>query len=102
MRKNGQIIKFEINADDVMGKNLENITKVDTYDVSVRAPLLDSHSVGVIGFFDREMNLVAEVLPHLIVINSSSKIIELKRIFKKEGPTEQVKIVFESNLPKNV
>ena len=93
---------FEINAEYVIGKNLENITKIGFHDVSVRAALLDSHSVSVIGCFDKEVDLVTEVLPHLKVINSPSKIIELKRILNKEGPTEQVKVVFEGNLPKKL
>ena len=75
MRGNGRSIKFEINVEDIIGKNLENITKIGSYDTSVRAPLLDSHSVGVIGCFDKEVDLVTEVLLHLKVINSSSKII---------------------------
>ena len=58
MRGNGPSIKIAINADDVIGKNLENITKIGSYDVSVRAPLLDSHSVGVIGCFHKEVDLV--------------------------------------------
>ena len=92
VRGNGQSIKFEINNEDVIGKNLENITKISSYDVSVRALLLDSYSVGVIGCFNKTVDLVTEVFLHLKVINSSSKIIELRRILNKEGPT--AKIVF--------
>ena len=41
VRRNGRSIKFEINAEDIIGKNLENITKIGSYHVSVRASLLD-------------------------------------------------------------
>ena len=102
VRGNGRSIKFEVNADDVSGVELEKIEKVGSYSVSVRAPLLESYTVGVIGSFDRDVDLVGEVLPNPKVINSTSKIVEIKRIMNKEGPTEQVKVVFEGNMPKKM
>ena len=60
----------------------------------------DSHSVGVIICFDKNINLVTDVLSHVKVINSSSKIIESKRILNKDGPTKQAKVVLEGNLSK--
>ena len=84
LRGIGRSIKFEINAEDVVDKNLERITKIGSYYVSVRPPLLDSHLVGVIGCFNKEVDLITVVLPHLKVIKSSSKIIELRRILIKK------------------
>ena len=48
VRGNSRSLKFEMNVENVIGKNLQNITKIGSYNVYVRAPLLDSHSVGVI------------------------------------------------------
>ena len=102
VRGNGRSVKFEVRNDDVTGLNLSNITKLGSIDVSVHLPLLDLYSVGVIGSFDKYLDLGKDVFPHLKVVNNEKniKIIYLERIMNKEGKIEQVKVIFDANLPK--
>ena len=58
--------------------------------------------VGVIGSFDKELSLREDVLPNLKVIGCNSKIVELKRLRNSGGETEQLKIIFDGNLPNKV
>ena len=64
-------------------------------------PLLNSYSVGVIGSFDKDLDLGKVVFPHLMVVNNETniKVIDLERITNKEGKTEQLKVTFDGNLP---
>ena len=73
VRGNGRSVKLEVRKDDVTGLNLSNITKlgsVNSVDVSVRLPLLDSYFVGVIGSFDKDLDIGKDVFPHLKVLNN--------------------------------
>ena len=97
------LVKCEVRDEDVTGFNLSNITKLGSV-VSVRLPLLDLYSVWVIGRFDKYLDLGKHVLPYLKVVNNEAniKIIDLERITNKEGKTEQLKIIFDGNLPKKL
>ena len=104
VRGNGRSIKFEIDDGDVTGLNLSNITRLGSVEVSVRSPLLDTYSVGVIGSFDLDLDLQEEVLPYLKAVGSESsiRIVEIERITNKQGKTEQVKVIFDGDLPKKL
>ena len=70
----------------------------------VQLPLLDSYSVGVIGSFDKDLDLGKGVFPHLKIVNNETniKIIDLEIIANKESKTERLKVIFDGNLPKKL
>ena len=90
MRKNEKSDKLEVKDSEVTGFNLSNVTKLSSVEVSVSLPLLDLYSVGVIGIFDKDLDLEKDVFPYLKSVNNESniKIVDLERINNKECKTE--------------
>ena len=100
VRGNGKSLSFKIEIDSKV--DLESIKKIGGNDVTIRCPMSETNTIGVIGSIDKELDLAEDVLPYLRSVGCQSKIIDLKRLRNADGETDQIKVIFDGELPNKV